>query len=333
MKRTICSILFLILLAADIAGAATRYTMRNLGTLPGDDASQAEAINNKGQVIGTSWRSADSPDPILAKCRSFLWENGRLAEVKAPVGEKGVCRTDINDLGVCMIAGWDESFTLDKGAATKIPPLPGRKSIRALHINNRGEVLANGAGKSGPMELVVHRAGVSKVIKMPEGYTRVDSAAINHKGQVALTIQKADGRCATAVWEDGKMRFLSGVPEGLEVCAFSDDGAIAGIYDNGEEAKGCVWRNGAVTYLRSPKGLYDAWPASINKNGEVVGLCLSEEAATYAVYWDRNGAATELTTEDLYQCEAVDINDAGVIVGMMFDDNGRSRAVMWTPVK
>lgn len=332
MKYLICAILILTLLAANLAGAATKYVMKDLGRLPGCDQAAVEAIDNKGRIVGKCWKTADSADPLLAVCRAFLWENGKLTEVKAPVGDKGVCRMDINDSGVMMVAGWVDSFVIEKDVPTKIPPLPGKKGIRGLAINNRGDVLANGSEGKG-MQPVFYRAGASKPIDVPAGYTRVDSCAMNNKGQVAITLQTADRKYATALWEDGKFSFLSGIPAGLEVCALADDGAIAGIYDTSEDLVGCVWRNGSVTRLKMPTALFSPWPSCINKSGEVAGLCMSEDAGTYAVVWDRNGVPTELTPPDLYECEVVDINDAGVVVGMVYDDDGRSRAVVWTPVK
>ena len=41
----------------------------NLGTLPGDDYSEARGINDRRQVVGVS-----CVDPSLVSCRAFLWE-------------------------------------------------------------------------------------------------------------------------------------------------------------------------------------------------------------------------------------------------------------------
>ena len=48
--------------------------MSDLGTLPGDTNSHADAINDKGQVVGASC-SASS-------CRGFIWQNGTMTDLK-----------------------------------------------------------------------------------------------------------------------------------------------------------------------------------------------------------------------------------------------------------
>lgn len=51
--------------------------MRDLGKLPGDLNSQALSINDRRQIVGIS---------CLAVCRGFLWENGKMMDLKALMG-------------------------------------------------------------------------------------------------------------------------------------------------------------------------------------------------------------------------------------------------------
>src|SRR5215469_18920794 len=48
--------------------------MTDLGTLPGDVASEGDAINSKGQVVGGS---AD----MDGNARAFLWQNGVMTDL------------------------------------------------------------------------------------------------------------------------------------------------------------------------------------------------------------------------------------------------------------
>jgi probable HAF family extracellular repeat protein len=77
------------------------YLWRNgvatdLGTLDGDCGSEADAINSKGQVIGTSF-------PCDGGTRTFLWEDGSMIDLNALVppgsGLQFVDVTAINDPG------------------------------------------------------------------------------------------------------------------------------------------------------------------------------------------------------------------------------------------
>lgn len=333
MKRTLCAILFLALFACNFAGAATKYVMKDLGTLPGDDQSSAEAINSKGQIVCKSWKVTSERDAILPKARALLWENGKISEINAPVGKDGVCILDINDSGTILVSGWQDSFIVEKGKVTKIEPLPGKTTIRALEINNRGDIFANGAKAGTDMELLVRRVGVTHLFEKPAGCSFIHFNAMNNKGQVAVNIEKADGTLGLAMWEDGKVRVLDGVSDGLCVSALSDDGTIAGMCDDREDGKGGVWRNGSMRYLQVPAGLEGVFPECINSKGVVGGMSPDKEIASHAVVWDANGVPTELPMPGGLESEVGDINDAGIIVGTLVDEDGRSRAVMWTPVK
>ena len=74
--------------------------MRDLGLLTGDGMSQAYAINNKGQVVGTSCIDVNYSD-----CHAFIWQNGvmtNLNDLVPPNSLQGVhmaLADSINDLG------------------------------------------------------------------------------------------------------------------------------------------------------------------------------------------------------------------------------------------
>jgi probable HAF family extracellular repeat protein len=75
---------------------------QNLGTLPGDDYSEARGLNEWRQVVGVS-----CVDPSLTSCRAFLWENGVMSDLNElaprPDGAVLINGQDINDAG--MITG------------------------------------------------------------------------------------------------------------------------------------------------------------------------------------------------------------------------------------
>ena len=72
--------------------------MTDLGVLPGDEDSGAAAINNLGQIVGSSGRT--DPDTYETTSRSFLYENGVMTALPVPSSESYA--GDINDSGVVV---------------------------------------------------------------------------------------------------------------------------------------------------------------------------------------------------------------------------------------
>src|SRR5947209_4402419 len=66
---------------AQAIDATTMYTVTDLGSL-GGSFSAANAINNRGQVVGLSFNA--TPDPITpgaTELRAFLWQNGVMTDL------------------------------------------------------------------------------------------------------------------------------------------------------------------------------------------------------------------------------------------------------------
>ena len=72
--------------------------MTDLGVLPGDEDSGAAAINNLGQIVGSSGRT--DPETYESTYRSFLYENGVMTALPVPSSESYA--GDINDSGVVV---------------------------------------------------------------------------------------------------------------------------------------------------------------------------------------------------------------------------------------
>ncbi|MGB7049454.1 MAG: hypothetical protein WBD57_14100 [Candidatus Cybelea sp.] len=93
-------------------------TMSDLGTLPGDTNSHADAINDKGQVVGDSC-SASS-------CRGFIWQNGTMTDLNLLVPPNKnlyvVYGADINNAGHIPAVALDR-----KGLQRGVVLIPGKK--------------------------------------------------------------------------------------------------------------------------------------------------------------------------------------------------------------
>ena len=58
-----------------------RYTITDLGTLQGGDYSRAQAINNKGQIVGLSSTGKTIVSGLLRDTRAVLWQNGTVVDL------------------------------------------------------------------------------------------------------------------------------------------------------------------------------------------------------------------------------------------------------------
>ena len=72
--------------------------MTDLGVLPGDEDGRASAINNAGQIVGSSGRT--DPDTYESFYRAFIHANGVMTPLPVPSPE--AYASDINENGVVV---------------------------------------------------------------------------------------------------------------------------------------------------------------------------------------------------------------------------------------
>ena len=103
----------------------TERGTQNLGTLPGDDYSEARGINERRQVVGVS-----CVDPSLASCRAFFWDDGVMFDLNdlAPRSDGAtlINGQDINDLGVITGRAFLPGPPSSRYAFAAIPLFRGR---------------------------------------------------------------------------------------------------------------------------------------------------------------------------------------------------------------
>jgi probable HAF family extracellular repeat protein len=145
----------------------------------GSGSSYATAINDRGQIIGTSYTVSGEP-------RGFIWERGRMRDL----GVGGFTQPlDINNRG--QVVGWSgrgvegpqHAFLWRRGVVTWLPP--GRGS-RATAINDRGEIVGSIDDRIGePVSHAVrwHRGRMTQLGALPGGNAS-SAVAINERGQV-----------------------------------------------------------------------------------------------------------------------------------------------------
>ena len=136
------------LLAGPAARAATAasptFTIKDLGTLGGQN-SYANAINNSGQVVGSS-------ETASGQTHAFVWSNGTMTDLGTLGGTYSVA-TDINNSGQVVgystnSAGQTRGFLWSNGTMTALGTLGGTSS-EARGISDSGVIVGSSTLASG----------------------------------------------------------------------------------------------------------------------------------------------------------------------------------------
>jgi probable HAF family extracellular repeat protein len=121
-----------------------KYSITDLGTLPGFDNAFPNAINNKSQIVG--WVSKQTTG------HPFLWENGKMRDMGALPNYPVTMATAINENG--QVIG--EAYTgeegqpfystnkhgvfWEQGQPHELSCLPGYTFLNVLWLNNKGRI-------------------------------------------------------------------------------------------------------------------------------------------------------------------------------------------------
>jgi probable HAF family extracellular repeat protein len=147
--------------------------IQDLGVLPGEDFSQAFDINDRGDVVGSSWH-VTSPQ-FLSAHQATLWRaDGRVVDLGlTPAPPQGTCAANfpfwtaniaraVNDVGQvvgqaqCVASGgakaaflWDPEDEIHYNLNDLIPPGSGLDLIRADDINAAGQIVGTAVNAEG----------------------------------------------------------------------------------------------------------------------------------------------------------------------------------------
>jgi probable HAF family extracellular repeat protein len=193
-------------------------TIVDIGTLPGGNVSYAQAINDRGEVVG--WSEARD-----GRLHAFRWRNG----VMKDLGRSGVgsLAYDINNAG--QIAG--ETF----GETGTLPTAVRwwRGTVTALHggavsataISHSGAITGYSAGGDGSNPGFVWRRGAYVEIPRPPGggMAFLQPTGINNRLQVV-----GISSSGAFVWQRGKTTILPALTIGSVANDINDRGVIVG---------------------------------------------------------------------------------------------------------
>jgi probable HAF family extracellular repeat protein len=320
-----------VLAALAIAQPAPRYTITDLGTLPGGTYSYAYGMNSAGQVAGGA---ATATQTGGLSQTAFLWHGGHMnnlgtlpgglnsggngvnASGEVAIGSE-TYRTDPNGEDFCEFGTHRQCLAAiwKNGAMTPLPTLEGGRNATAFDINNRGQI--SGFAENGkhdstcltggtPFQVSQFEAviwgphGDIRQLRPLQGDTVGFAFGINDSGQVV----GSSGLCSN-----------TSIPPG-------PSGPHAVLWDN----------DGSPTDLGNLGGAYNV-ASAINNRGDVAGGALSPKDGTiHAFLWTKRTGMQDLGAfPGAFVTTAVcckSINDRGEVVGFAIDPTGM-RALLW----
>ena len=132
----------------------------DLGFLPRSNQTQPVALNEHGQVVGSSWSGDIS---TATDVRAFLWQAGKkIVDLGTLPGRALSAADDINDGGRVVGSSWngdmstsrqEHAFLWSRGRMTDLGTLPGARRSGATGIanaiNNHGQIVGNCTTRNG----------------------------------------------------------------------------------------------------------------------------------------------------------------------------------------
>jgi probable HAF family extracellular repeat protein len=297
----------------------------DLGT--GDNGT-AEAVNDKGQIVGTGG----------AGVGAFLWENGVLRQLGTLPGMTGSRAEDINESGQVVGYATNQSGGYQAfiwTAAGGMQPLGGSLGgccTLARAINDNGVVVGEAGLPGTGAHTVVWENGVMRDV---QSFTSGSTFPwdISNAGAVGQWNTSTAGFIWTA---GGGMTILSGLDgEGDIPLGVNDLGQVVGWYKrtSADTPKAFLWTNGVITDLGTLGGSSStAW--AISNAGQVVGRADRPRKGTQTVHraflWTAATGMQDLgSVSGREWAQARDLNENGWVVGETYLSSGQSRATLW----
>src|SRR6266567_1160672 len=231
--------------------------MTDLGTL-GGSLSAANAINDKGQIVGESTTASGEK-------HAFLWENGVMKDLGVP-GETSSAH-GINSHG--YIVGAISGKNVRGGAI--LWKNGGRQSLGDLGPSGSGSTAIAIIWQSG----VIHDIGTL-------GGLHSTANAINIGHQVVGWAEIADQSTAAFFFDNGVMQDLGMLPGGVGVpgsgsqaASVNDGGQVVGMsLDSNGASRAVIWENGQIIDLNGAipgvAGVILTRARAINNQGQIV---------------------------------------------------------------
>lgn len=316
--------------AALPAYAATQYTIRDLGTLPGGSVTFANDVNSSGTVVGYGFDGSEN--------RPFVWTNGVMQDLGEFPGAFSGGANAINGAGVVVGSSERRAFVWSGGGLVQLGRLPSSDYEFAQGINSHGRIVG-ASGRDGGISTAVVWTGTTPTA-LPSLFADGSGLAIdiNDSDVIVGTSRPANGFSSVAVtWQNGQVSALESPVDHTESGALGINaaGVVVGFSrGSGNIDQAARWIDGQITLLTPLADTLTSRAHDVNAAGQIVGTT-SVSGSSLATLWDLD---TPYDLQDLLinpgnwtLFQAVAINDGGQIVGWGTNGLGLSSFLL-TPV-
>lgn len=305
------------------------YEVIDLGTLGGDRTWPA-ALNNLGEVVGSSTTAGDTS-------HAFLWRNGVLTDISPPTQTIGWAAV-INDAGWITGGGSGGKIPVWRnGVFTGFVSVPSTEyGAWPVRVSSSGDVLVNLEGHEFPDAHLV-RGGT--VLKLTTGHSA--GLDMNSHEQVVgwIGITYIGGSAAEThafVWDDGVMKDLGTM--GTAPCWYApevqcgsstayginESGKIVGTAFDGNRMRAVLWNSKDSLPRDLGFGTGSSSAVAINESGQIVGGGEGEG------FFRENGTVTPLGSLGGGAIVVEGLNEHGVVAGTSITASGGVHTFVWT---
>lgn len=253
---------------------ASDYEAIFLGALPlpACCASEATAVNSRGQVVG--WSGPGFPIPQRVT-HAFLWHDGVMRDLGTLGGESSRAVL-INERG--QVAGWSATATgesnafLSEGGTLRDLGNLGGGSSHPTALSSDGAVVGFSTVASGATHAFLWRDGVLLDLGTLGGDYSA-AFAINSSGHVVGESRTGSGETHAFLWDGSALRELGTLGGSFSTArAISESGVVTGeATDDAGTVHGFFWQNGVMRALRELPGHTTGMGIAVTNAGAVAG--------------------------------------------------------------